>query len=93
MYTAPMMNAHDVVEDISPVFDHNRVSARAIWNNAFWPDADLRDWDSVEQFGEIQRILFSELVLRKVAREWPTQDIFQNAIPFSMLFRPVMLPS
>src|SRR5690348_10143571 len=77
-----MTNAHNVVEDISAVFDHYRVSARAIWNNAFWPDADLRDWDSVEQFGEIQRILFSELVLRKVAREWPAQDIFQNAIPF-----------
>jgi hypothetical protein len=69
-----MTNAHNVVEDISAVFDHYRVSARAIWNNAFWPDADLRDWDSVEQLGEIQRILFSELVLRNVAREWPAQD-------------------
>ncbi|HKF53175.1 MAG TPA: hypothetical protein VKB26_12750 [Candidatus Acidoferrales bacterium] len=75
MYTAP-------VKDISDVFDHYRVSARAIWNTAFWPDVSLRDWDSVDQFDEIQRILFTELVLRKTEREWPMQDVFQKAIPF-----------
>jgi hypothetical protein len=70
------------VKDISDVFDHFRVSARAIWNTAFWPDVALRNWDSVEQFDEMQRILFSELVLRKTEREWPLQDIFEKAIPF-----------
>jgi hypothetical protein len=70
------------VKEISDVFDHYRVSASAIWNTAFWPDVELRDWDSVEQFDEIQRILFSELVLRKTEREWPMQDVFQKAIPF-----------
>ena len=62
VYTAPMTSENEAVKDISAVFDHYRVSARAIWNNAFWPDADLRHWDFVEQFGEIQRILFSESV-------------------------------
>ena len=70
------------MNDISGVFDHYRVSARAIWNTAFWPDVALRNWDSVEQFDEIQRILFSELVLRKTEREWPLQDIFEKPIPF-----------
>jgi hypothetical protein len=56
------------MKDISSVFDHYRVSAKTIWNIAFWPDADFRNWDSVEQFDEIQKILFSELVLWKVAK-------------------------
>jgi hypothetical protein len=58
------------------------VSARAIWNTAFWPDADFRNWDSLEQFDEIQKLLFGELVLVKVDREWPLQNLFRNAIPF-----------
>jgi len=70
------------VKDISDVFDHYRVSARAIWNTAFWPDLALRDWDSVDQFDEIQRVLFTALVLRKTEKEWPLQDIFEKAIPF-----------
>ena len=70
------------MKDINEVFDHYRISARTIWNTAIWPDVALRNWDSVEQFDEIQRILFSELVLRKVEREWPLRDIFDKAIPF-----------
>src|SRR5258705_436239 len=70
------------VRDISNIFDHYRVSARAIWNTAFWPDADFRNWNTIEQFDEIQRLLFDELVLSKVDREWPMQDLFRNAIPF-----------
>ncbi len=68
--------------DISNIFEHFRISSRAIWNTAFWPDADLHDWDSIEQFDEIQRILFGELVLGKCGREWPPQDLFRKAIPF-----------
>jgi hypothetical protein len=70
------------MEDISSVFDHFRISARAIWNTAFWPDADFRNWDSSDQFNEIKRILFSELVLGKVGRDWPARDIFEIPIPF-----------
>jgi hypothetical protein len=70
------------MKDVSNVFDPYRVSARTIWNTAFCPDADFRNWDSVEQFDEIQRILFRELVLGKVARDWPLPDIFATAIPF-----------
>lgn len=69
-------------KDVSNIFEHFRVSSRAIWNTAFWPDADFRNWDSIEHFDEIQRILFGELVLGKIGREWPPQDLFREAIPF-----------
>ncbi|HEY2546827.1 MAG TPA: hypothetical protein VGI46_12235 [Candidatus Acidoferrum sp.] len=70
------------MRDVSGIFDHYRVSARAIWNTAFWPDADFRNWDSIEQFHEIEELLFQELVLAKLGREWRLQDVFKNAIPF-----------
>lgn len=70
------------LNDVTNVFDHYRVSARAIWNAAFWPDQDFRNWDSIERFHEIEKLLFRELVLAKVDREWPLQDIFESAVPF-----------
>lgn len=77
-----MSNPNSDVTDVSGVFDHYRVSARAIWNTAFWPDPDFRDWDSIDQFHEIERLLFRELVLAKLDKEWPLQGIFRDAIPF-----------
>ena len=68
--------------DVSSIFDHYRMSARTIWNTAFWPDQDFRNWDSIDQFHQIEKLLFQELVLAKVDREWPLQDIFRNTIPF-----------
>lgn len=68
--------------NISSIFDHYRVSARAIWNTAFWPDPDFRNWDSIEQFHEIEKLMFRELVLAKLDKEWPLQDLFEHALPF-----------
>jgi hypothetical protein len=76
-----MLASRDM-NDVSNILDHFRVSARSVWNTAFWPDADFRNWDSAEQFDEIQRILFSELVLAKLRKEWPARDIFRIPIPF-----------
>ena len=70
------------MKDVSTVFDHFRVSAREIWNCAFWPDPDFRNWDSADSFDEIQRILFGELVLAKLSLDWPQTNIFRAAIPF-----------
>ena len=70
------------MRDVSGVFDHYRISARAIWNTAFWPDQHFRNWDSIEQFQEIEKLLFQELVLGKLAREWPLKNLFDDAIPF-----------
>ena len=46
------------MKDVSSVFDHYRSNARAIWNTAFWPDGDFRNWDSIDQFHEIEKLLF-----------------------------------
>lgn len=82
-----MTGAHDAnpksdLKGVSSIFDHYRISARAVWNTAFWPDPDFRNWDSIGQFHEIEKLLFQELVLAKVARKWPLQKLFENAIPF-----------
>jgi hypothetical protein len=81
-----------MAKDISTIFDHYRISARGIWNTAFWPDPDFHDWDSVEQFDEIQKILFNELVLRKTDREWPFRSIFLDAIPFFQVVPTIHAP-
>ena len=68
--------------DVTPVLDHFRIAARSLWNSAFWPDPAFRNWDAVERFQEIQRILFDELVLTKLDKEWPLEDILRKPIPF-----------
>lgn len=70
------------MKDVSSVFDHYRSNARAIWNTAFWPGGEFRNWDSIDQFHEIQKLLFDALVLVKLDREWPLCDLFVNPIPF-----------
>lgn len=75
-------NLKSDVKGVSNIFDHYRMSARAIWNTAFWPDQDFRNWDSIDQFHQIEKLLFQELVLAKVDREWPIHELFKDAIPF-----------
>jgi len=58
------------------------VSARSIWNPAFWPDSDLHEWDFVDAFDDIRRTLFDSLVLSKIDEEFPAQDLFREPIPF-----------
>ncbi|HTX16212.1 MAG TPA: hypothetical protein VMD77_13020 [Candidatus Baltobacteraceae bacterium] len=70
------------MRDVSSIFDHFRISAWTIWNTAFWPLPDLRNWDSVDRFDGIQRALFDSLVLVRVDREWPVENIFRAAMPF-----------
>jgi hypothetical protein len=70
------------MENVTAIFDHYRISARSVWNTAFWPDAELRDWDFVDDFRSIERILFNALVLAKVDKAFPGEDIFRKPIPF-----------
>jgi hypothetical protein len=70
------------VKDVSNLFDHYRISACSIWNTAFWPIAELRDWDCVDQFDEIKRILFDQLVLFRIGRDFALKDIFRVPISF-----------
>ena len=80
MTGAQNANLKSDVNDVSGIFDHYRMSTRAVWNTAFWPDQDFRNWDSIEQFHEIEKLLFQELVLAKVDREWPLQTF--SGMPF-----------
>src|SRR5205814_4558802 len=43
---------------------------------------ELRNWDCVDRFDEIQRILFCELVLAKLGREVPLPDVFRIPLTF-----------
>jgi hypothetical protein len=70
------------VKDVSDIFDHFRISARSIWNTAFWPVQELQDWDCVEQFAEIRRVLFDQLILFRIARNFPLKGIFRVPISF-----------
>lgn len=67
---------------MSSIFDHYRVSARAVWNNAFWPIIDHTNWNYVDQFDEIKRILFDQLVLDRVGKDFPVQNIFRTPMAF-----------
>jgi hypothetical protein len=50
------------MRDITNLMDHYRIVARSIWNTGFWPDPELRNWDSWEQFEQIKKLLFIALV-------------------------------
>jgi len=70
------------MKNVTGIFDHYRISARSVWNAAFWPDPDFRDWDFVDSFHSIERILFDTLVLAKLDKAFPADDIFRKPIPF-----------
>jgi hypothetical protein len=59
------------------------VSARSIWNTAFWPDSNFREWDFIDAFDDIQRILFDSLVLSKIDMEVSAEHLFRK--PISLL--------
>ncbi len=75
------MHNDPALTDITAIFDHYRVSARSIWNTAFWPDPAMREWDFIDAFDEIQRILFNSLVLSKIDMEFAAEDLFRKPIP------------
>ena len=82
MTEAQSSNAGSGGKDISGIFDHYRMSARAIWNTAFWPNQSFRNWDSIDQFHQIEELLFQVLVLTKLGKTWPPENLFEKAIPF-----------
>src|ERR1700733_10770367 len=70
------------MRNVSSILDHYRISARSVWNTAFWPNPEYRDWAFVADFQSIEKILFSALVLSKFDEAFPVDDIFQKPIPF-----------
>jgi hypothetical protein len=77
MTGAQNTNLKSDVKDVTSIFDHYRMSARAIWNTA-WPDQDFRNWDSIDHFHEIEKLLFQELVLAKVDKRMTVTAAFQE---------------
>jgi hypothetical protein len=70
------------IKDVTAIFDHYRMTARGLWNTAFWPDPDFRNWDSIEQFDEVEKLLFRGLVLSKIDKDWPLEHIFTTPLPY-----------
>ncbi len=48
--------------DITDMVQRYRLALRYIWNSCIWVDPELRDWDSVYSFRELQLPLFKALV-------------------------------
>ena len=69
-------------KDVTPIFDHYRVSARGIWNRAFWPDPEFREGFYIGRFEWLAKILFDTLVLAKLDMEFPDEDLFHKPISF-----------
>lgn len=72
-------NANDVVQ-------RYRFQLRDIWNECFWVDPELRDWDSVYAFRELQLPLFKALVAQPLGLG-PVEYIFGSGfrvVPNSM---------
>ncbi len=51
------------MREISELMDHYRDSARHVWNTAFWPFPERRNWDARAQFDQIKTLLFKSLVV------------------------------
>jgi|SRR5579859_4306797 len=81
------------MRDVTSIFDHYRISARSIWNTAFWPDPDFHRWDFVDEFRAIEKILFDSLVLNKLDLTFTTTELFRVPIPlFQVAPRGSMAP-
>lgn len=54
------------MRDITDLMDHYRVVARSVWNNGFWTEPELRNWDSWDHFEQTKRLLFKALVVARL---------------------------
>jgi hypothetical protein len=51
------------MREVTDLMDRYRVVARSVWNTAFWPYPDRRNWDARDQFDQIKPLLFKALVV------------------------------
>jgi len=61
-------------QECTDLFFRYREIARLIWNLGFWPNSELRDWDSVEIYREATARLFEGLVLLALDRKERVKD-------------------
>ena len=61
--------------NVNDVVQRYRLQLRQIWNGCFWLDPELRDWDSVYAFRELQLHLFAALVAHPLGLR-PVDHVF-----------------
>ena len=70
------------MRDVTEIVDHYRITARSLWNTAFWAVPELRTPETWEQFDEINLILFDGLVLAQLEQQLERAQIFRSPMPF-----------
>lgn len=70
------------MRDVTEIVDHYRITARSLWNTAFWAVRDLRTTEAIEQFDEINLMLFDGLVLARLDQQLEGAQIFRSPLPF-----------
>ncbi len=62
--------------DCTQLFLHYREIVRVVWNLGFWPNPELREWDSVEVFQEAIARLFEGIILLAIGYQGRIEDKF-----------------
>jgi hypothetical protein len=70
------------MRDVTEIVDHYRITARSLWNTAFWTVSDLRTPEAREQFDEINLMLFDGLVLARLEQQMERAQLFRSPMPF-----------
>jgi hypothetical protein len=70
------------MRDVTEIVDHYRITARSLWNTAFWTVSDLRTPEAREQFDEINLMLFDGLVLARLEQQLERAQLFRSPMPF-----------
>src|SRR5215472_713444 len=70
------------MRDVTEIVDHYRITARSLWNTAFWAVSDLRTPEAREQFEEMNLMLFDGLVLSRLEQQLERAQLFRSPMPF-----------
>lgn len=83
------------MKDVTDLVQRYRLALRQIWNQNFYSDPELRDWDSVYAFRELQLPLFKALVAHPLGLERPTRSFGTGfeVVPASRVCHEVLVNS
>lgn len=74
-YCAPARDTTLMAINVNDVVQRYRLQLRQIWNGCFYVDPELRGWESVGAFRQIQLPLFNALVAHPLGLE-PADEVF-----------------
>jgi len=80
MNVASLVNNMDI--DVTSTFENYRECARHI-RNSYFSTRESKDWDVVEDFDEVDRVLFQRLVLYRLADNY--DSALERAVPENCL--------